>query len=132
MLRANDCLGIPVVFDRKMKLIANSRGIGRWKKIVVGPAFLSFQAREQQAILLHEVGHCKLRHLEKRLAKFWLILRPSRLAELCRAQEYEADRYAAACGYGVDLARAFSRITATPHPLQPPVNERIDRLIHAA
>lgn len=112
-----------------MSLISDSRGLLRWKKIVVGPEFLQFPPREQQAILLHEVGHCKLRHLEKRLLALWRIFSPRRLAELCIRQEFEADRFAHGCGYGPDLARAFQRVRASDSPLHPPIAERIARLL---
>lgn len=110
--------------------ICNSRGIGRWKEIVVGPIFQAFPERERAALLLHEAGHCKLRHLEKRLAKLWLLVwAPRRLAALCRQQEFEADRFVAGCGYGADLARAFSRLKAADSLYHPPMIERIARLI---
>ena len=123
------CLGIPVRFDAKYTGILDSRGLWRWKKIFVGPAFLAFPPREQQALLLHEVGHCKLKHLEKRLRSLWLLFwRPRALAVLCRAQELEADRFAAACGYGAELAEAFRRMKHVDSPLHPHISERIARL----
>lgn len=127
-IELNPCLGIPVRFDPNQKTICESRGLGFLKKVFVGPAFLAFPPREQQALLLHEVGHCKLRHLEKRIVA---LLTPWRTARVCREQEFEADRFAAGCGYGADLARAFLRIQAVPDPLHPPKEERIRRLIHA-
>ena len=130
-MKISPVLGIPIVYKPKLKKIAESRGIGPWKKICIGPSFFGFPPREQQAILLHEVGHCKLKHLEKRLANLWLIFRPALLAELCKRQEFEADRYAAGCGYGADLARAFLRLKVEPHPLQPDRDERVSRLLHA-
>lgn len=131
------CLGIPVIYDPTLTEIAHSRGFLFWKTIVIGPLFTAFAAREQQAILLHEAGHCKLWHAERCL---WPLLRAillhpalalaaalqrdpvrtemlwsewierSGIAELRRAQEYQADYYAAQCGYGADLARAYSRV----------------------
>lgn len=124
-----DCLGIPVRFDPRMRGISNSRGVGRWKAIFVGSAFGQFPPREQAAILLHEAGHCKLRHLEQRLKRLhWAFWKPHVLAAFCAAQEFEADRFAAGCGYGADLARAFSRLQGTDTPLHPPMAERIARL----
>ena len=129
-MKIDPVLGIEVVFDEGLANICDSRGIFRWKKIVVGPTFLSFPPREQQALLLHEVGHCKLKHLEKRLARLWLLFwSPRRLAEMCIEQEFEADRFVAAIGLGGALAQAFGRIKATPDPFHPPVTERIARLI---
>lgn len=123
------CLGIRVVFDPTWSGISDSRGLFWWKRIFVGRAFLGFPPREQQAILLHEVGHCKLRHLEKRLLGLWRALWWPALFRLCVAQEYEADRFAAGCGYGPDLAQAFRRIRARKSPLHPPLEHRIQRLL---
>lgn len=129
----NSCLGIPVRYDQEALGISDSRGLWRWKEIVVGRAFLAFPPREQQAILLHEVGHCKLYHLEKRIARLWLlVIDPGALLTFCIEQEHEADRFARACGYGPDLARAFGRIKPSSDPLHPPVGERISRLVAAS
>lgn len=128
----DSCLGVPVVFDEKYLGISDSRGLWKWKKIVVGRYFLVFPPREQQAILLHEVGHCKLFHLEKRILALWrLIFCPADLLTVCVEQEYEADRFVRGCGYGPDLARAFGRMRETPDPLHPPVAERVSRLFAA-
>lgn len=124
-----EILGIPVRYDPKFKGISDSRGLGRRKIIVVGPVFTRFPPKEQAAILLHEAGHCRLRHLEKRIARLWMILwSPRRLAALCVAQELEADRFAAAHGHGPDLARAFARLGSVDTPLHPPLAIRIARL----
>ena len=122
-------MGVPVSYDEKAKFISDSRGVGRWKKVVVGPLFLKFPWPEQQAILLHEVGHCKLFHVEHRIGKLWLLLwKPSKLRQLCIDQEHAADAFVRSCGYGAELARAFSRISPEAHFLHPPASERIIRL----
>lgn len=124
-----DCLGIPVCYLSDFNGISDSRGLWRWKKIVVGPTFTRFPPREQAAMLLHEVGHCKLYHLEKRLLRLWRLLwHPSQLAAYCMQQEFEADRFVSGCGYGADLARAFSRLTEGNAALHPPLSLRIERL----
>jgi Zn-dependent protease with chaperone function len=130
-MKIDACLGIKVRYDGKARIISDSRGIWRWKEIVVGPDFLRFPPAEQQALLLHEVAHCKLRHLEKRLQKLWLLLwRPSRLFALCKEQEFEADRFVAAMGFGHTLAQAFGRIQSSgADPLHPTLQERIERLV---
>lgn len=123
------CHGIPVRFDAKFRGISNSRGIWRWQEIVVGPIFMQFDPREQQAMLLHEVGHCRARHLETRIKHLWLLLWDyPRIVALCNAQEFEADRFAARAGFGPDLARAFAKMRSTDTPLHPPLFERILRL----
>lgn len=124
------CLGIEVRFDPKARVVSDSRGLWRWKKIVVGPDFLRLPPAEQQAILVHEVGHCKMRHLEKRIASLWLLLwSPTRLIQLCHEQEFQADRYAAGCGYGSALAQALGRFHSTGSGFwHPALAERIARL----
>jgi len=124
-------LGVPVRYDPQAKMISDSRGLWRWKKIVVGPMFwINFDEREKQAILLHEAGHCKMFHLEKRILRLPLMLvRPSFVASYCRAQEFAADQFAAGCGYAQDLARALSKIRAGGGPLHPDLPTRIARLL---
>ncbi len=130
MTKLKDLLGVRVAYDPKAKFISDSRGIGPWKKVVVGPLFLRFPPREQQAILLHEVGHCKLFHVEHRLAKLWLLLwKPSKLRQLCIDHEYQADAFVRSCGYGADLATAFARLEVKDHYFHPSVEARIARLI---
>lgn len=109
--------------------ICDSRGLGRRAQIVIGRGFLAFPPREQQAILLHEVGHIKLGHVLERVKKMWqIVLLPSAFARLCIRQEFQADRFAAECGYGADLARAFSRMGEAAGALHPPTAERVARL----
>lgn len=124
------CLGVPVYYDPELKPISDSRGLWRWKKIVLGPKFLGLPDREKAAVLLHEVGHCKLHHLEKRISMVWLVLfSPKRLLRLCMEQEHEADRFAARRGYGDDLARLFARTIGNgPGPFHPDRESRITRL----
>lgn len=111
--------------------ICESRGIWRWTEIVVGRAFDYFSSREQQAILLHEAGHIKLHHGAQRIRWLWLVLfSPRRFADLCVEQEFQADRFAANCGYGSDLASALSRLkTGSSGSLHPNSVERIARLL---
>lgn len=120
------CLGIPVRYDEKHRSIVDSRGVWRWKEIVVGPDFFRFPPAEQAALLLHEAGHVKLQHLEKRLL---CLFTPWRIPALCRAQEFEADAFVRSIGYARQLAGAFSRLQSTPSPLYPPLSERLQRLI---
>ena len=125
-----NCLGIPIRYDPSAKMISDSRGLWPFKKIVVGPALRAFPEREQQAILLHEVGHCKMFHLEKRLLRVVTSLfRPRLIAAYCQAQEFAADQFAAGCGYGMELASAFTRIKSNGDPLHPRLDARIARLI---
>lgn len=152
------CLGIQVIYDPLLGAISDSRGVWRWKKIVVGRQFFGFPPREQGAILLHEAGHCKLGHVAR--LQFFIARSPRRLlkllffsirssfagdgvrafhaalalalpdlAEYRKKQELQADRYAAGCGYGHDLARALARMHGDDSGFYPPRAERILRLL---
>jgi len=162
-----NCLGIPVRYEPTMEHLCDSRGIF-FPEIVVGPAFMQLGERQGQAVLLHEVGHCKLRHALKRLIAVlssplatWLysrsMLRVARayfrrmespeaqrmiqqeliainkriphLRELTFNQEYQADFYAAQCGYGGDLVYLFSKMTEPAGGLHPSHESRIARLL---
>lgn len=123
----------PWRFPWKMEMapgLCETRGFIR-KEIVVGPAFSRFAPREQQAILLHEVGHVKLRHIEKRILNLWRIFFwPSSFVRLCFVQEFQADAFCAGCGYGVDLALAMSRMKTDDRvSLHPSLNDRMARLL---
>jgi Zn-dependent protease with chaperone function len=158
MTKLPACLGIPVAFDETFLGISDSRGFLAWKKIVVGPAWLALTEREKGAVLLHEVGHARLLHAEKRFfpalwmhlryplkvlailraataakaASLWdELLEDSGFSALARRQEFEADSFAAGCGYGRDLAMVFTRTKAEFSPLHPPISERIERLATA-
>lgn len=125
-------LDIPLVYDDRLALISDSRGVWPFKRIVVGPAFNRLTPREQQAVVLHEAGHCKLYHLEKRLVMLWLAaFSPRRLIAMCHEQEYAADRFAAAAGYGLDLVSLFNKMREAEQEVSfhPPLASRIERLM---
>ena len=150
-IKISSCAGVPVRYDdnatsasiildrsrwwwpwriTQHPCLCEQRGIWRWREIVIGRAFLAFPPREQQAILMHEVGHVRLRHVRERLLSIWLIFcLPNRFALLCQRQEYEADQFAAKCGFGPDLASAFGRFSASgAGALHPELSDRIERL----
>lgn len=146
-----NCLGIPVIYDPEMESVSitldrsrwwwpwkfarfpglvETRGLFRWKYIVTGRTLYAFPPREQQAILLHEVGHARMNHIEKRLLRAWqIVLWPFGFARFCIMQEFQADNFAAHCGYAVELASALSRMS-TDHraSLHPAVADRLARL----
>lgn len=124
-----NCLGIPVHFDPSLRVLCDSRGIWPFKRIVVGPAIRMFTQRETEAILMHEVGHCKLFHLEKRLLNLWKIIAPQELAEYCRNQEYQADNFVCQLGKGRELLSAFNKIVSAGSTLHPDMASRIERLL---
>jgi Zn-dependent protease with chaperone function len=121
--------GIRVSYSDKLSLLSESRGIWPWKKIVVGPLFWQLTFREQGAVLLHEAGHCRNFHLEKRLLMTpYILFRPSLVLQICAEQEFEADFYSAAHGYSYELMTLFQKMTAQKSPFHPDMASRIERL----
>jgi Zn-dependent protease with chaperone function len=122
-------LGIPVVHVPGLPVTAETSGIGPWAKILVGEGIFRLEPRVAGAVLLHEAGHIKLGHLRKRvvfaLLNFW---RPMAIGHYCREQEFEADRFAAGCGYARELALYFMIVNAVSGPYHPPRSERVLRL----
>lgn len=112
-----------------LSAICQARGVWPFKRIVCGPRLRTFTDDEQQAILAHEAGHCKLLHLEKRIAHLWLLFQPAKLAQLCRDQELEADDYVRALGLGRALISFLAKAPNEEAPLHPSPGLRIARLL---
>lgn len=121
------CLGIPVYLDPNGAMISDSRGVWPFKRIVLGRSFQLFDPEEKKAIILHEVAHCKLFHLERRILR--AIFAPWGLVKCCHEQEFQADFFVGLLGHGPDLARAFAKLQSVSDPLHPPTSERIKRLL---
>lgn len=85
------CMGVPVAYDARMVIISDSGGFLWWKKIAVGPGFLELTERQRGAVLLHEVGHCKLWHSERILLH--TILRPRLLWAIIAASFAAARKF---------------------------------------
>jgi Zn-dependent protease with chaperone function len=93
--------------------MAASRGYLWWKRIVVGPAFLRLTLPEQNAVLSHEVCHCKRFHLERRLFSLPLLfLNPCLSQRIAVSHEFEADAFAAHRGLGPELLSVLRKL---PH-----------------
>lgn len=88
--------------------MARARGFWPLKWIEVSESFFQLDAREQKAVLLHEVGHCRYLHMEKRMLMlpfFWTDwVRRSAIK-----QELEADAYVKDMDYGDDMVRYLRR-----------------------
>lgn len=123
-------LGIPVVFERDCPRIADARGFWPMKKrIVVGPEWMKLPWGERMAVLYHEAAHCLGLHMEKRLAMLpMLLLAPEFTRRWCRRQEIEADRFAAANGFGQHLAGLLQRSREMQSMFYPSYAERIAQL----
>lgn len=128
-MKISPVMGVPVCFDPKMSGISETRGLGPWKKIVVGPQFSRIDARQQAAILVHEVGHIRLNHLAKRigyaLLNFW---RPAAIWRYCRMQELQADAFVVGCGYGRDFALFCALMNQAESASHPSSAERISAI----
>jgi len=124
-----NCLGIPIRYDPNAKVISDSRGIWPFKRVVIGPAIRNFTNDEAQAILMHELGHCKLFHLEKRLLRLWMIFRPKRLAAYCKKQEHQADYFVVQLGRGRELVSVLQKTQSSGGPIHPDYASRIERLL---
>lgn len=133
LLAEQRLLGIPVLYKPDLRVISDTFGFWKWKVIRVGPGFITgLRAREKQAVLMHEAGHVKLFHLERRILNLWRAFWFPSLVAYCREQEFEADRFAAAAGYGLDLAIFFRKIERCgqhKYSFHPDVNDRVARLL---
>jgi hypothetical protein len=123
--------GIPVRYQPQSKHMADARGVWPVKWIAVGPMWFTLTPREQQAVLYHEVWHCLALHMEKRLLGlplFWTRW----VREWAYNQEFDADEFAVAHGYGVELREVIKRHSAAhdPHldPFHPHPQQRVLRL----
>ncbi len=122
--------GIGVYFERDLPRIADARGFWPFRKfIVVGLAWIRLPYRQRIAVLHHEAEHCRKRHMEKRLLLLPLLFAAPRFVRnVCRAQEIEADKFAAANGFGLDLARLLERSREPESMFYPSYEARVHRL----
>ena len=105
-----------------------ARGFWPFKWIEVGERFFTLDAREQQAVLLHELGHCRGMHMEIRL-----LLMPfcgTRWARsIAHKHELAADAFVRRNDYGHDMVRYLRRFLNAPDgEFHPSVLLRIDAL----
>lgn len=115
-----------------LSFYAETAGFLFWKHIRTGAALESLPEDEAHAIVMHEIGHIRHWHVEKRL--IWILSgralwNPEAFFALCARQELEADDYAAAHGYGLALASFLSKLPDALQDGYPPVHERIARLL---
>ena len=104
---------------------AYTKGFWPWRRIFVGHSFVLLPDREQQAVLLHEVGHRVLWHIERRLLHRLIF---GVCTDYLQRQELEADAYVARRGYGADLAKVLRRIDGSDQAFR---DKRIARLEEA-
>jgi hypothetical protein len=103
-----------------------------WGTIQTGDWFAYLTADEQSAVIMHEAGHIRKRHHARRL--WWVLslkalLRPEQYFAMCEQQEYEADRYAKAQGWGDELISfLITHGARVKSPGYPSNQERIEAL----
>lgn len=89
-----------------------------WGTIQIGQHFDLLPYDQQQAVIAHERGHLKHRHVWKRVK--WLVWRGFKgFDAMCAEQELEADSYAKSLGHGGALASFLVehvRMTAKGYP----------------
>jgi Zn-dependent protease with chaperone function len=113
-----------------LSFYAETVGFAFWKTIRTGKAFESLSPEEAHAVIAHEEGHIVHWHIEKRILRLLIaVFRPQRFYDLCAAQEFEADDYAKARGYGPALAAFLARLPDAPQDGYPTTQERIARLL---
>lgn len=124
-------LGVPVHMTDDVDIVAQARGIWPWKKIVVGPVWHTLATDLRTAILLHEIWHVKMFHVEQRLLMiplYWT----KWVRRIVEEQEFRCDAHAAECGFGLEMARVIRRIHAQdPSEWHPKPGTRILRLMKA-
>jgi len=110
-----------MIWQTELETVAFSAG----PFVVTGRYFYKLPRNEQLAIIAHERGHIFHRHQLKRL--WWVVsLQWAGIAEKCRLQEYQADRYAVRMGHGKGLISFLKRIGPHENPLHPTPALRIN------
>jgi Zn-dependent protease with chaperone function len=102
-----------------------------WGTIRTGALFHKLLPREQQAVLAHERGHIVHKHAWRRM--LWIfsgyaLFHREKYFAMCRAQEFEADRYAVKTGHAVGMALALARLSSAKTDTHPSREERLARL----
>ncbi len=111
--------------------IAKTVALGPWTHIRTGTLFEALPHGFQRAVLLHEEGHIRLKHVLQRLTIAWRLLTFRATVADLRAeshrQELEADRYAASHGYAHQIV-GLARLGLGGGMWHPSANERIENL----
>lgn len=105
---------LPVRANMKKPGVAWARGHWPLQWIEVGQDWFALTHGEQEAALLHEVGHCKAHHMSLRVLLLPLCWLPA-VQALARQQELAADTFAVREGRGLDLLRLIFRYRRVPH-----------------
>lgn len=131
--QAENIFSVPVRYDPKRPGVAWACGVWPWKSIVVGMAWFGLTPAEQQAALWHELGHCRLWHMEQRIA-IVLFAYFKWAQKLARRHEFEADAFAVAHGHGFGMLRIIHRSMRSEWAFRervgpPTIDEVIERLL---
>ncbi len=108
-----ECRGLPVAANIQRPGVAWARGVWPLQYIEVGYDWFALSGMEQQAALMHEVGHCVAHHMSLRLLLLpfcWLPI----VQRFARRQELEADAFAVREGHGIGLLHLIFRYQRVP------------------
>jgi hypothetical protein len=90
-----------------------------WGTIQVGDLFWKLSAAERSAVMVHERGHLRYRHVLKRIWRL-VTFRWRGFYAMCEQQEFEADQFAVDRGFqrGLEsfLLRHASRVKSPGYP----------------
>lgn len=122
--------GYRVKADPSRDGVAWARGVWPFKWIVLGRWWFWLTPGEQNAVLMHEVGHCDRFHFEKRLLALPLCWLPA-VRRWAREHEHEADACAVREGHGYALLRFLRRYPGACDDtmFHPPPEERQQRIL---
>jgi beta-lactamase regulating signal transducer with metallopeptidase domain len=98
--------------------------------IRIGTPFWRLSNAERAAVILHELGHYKHKHLWQHL---WFLFAwpfaPLYFAKRVKEHEFEADLHVVKHGFGTALVNVLSQhVNEPPGPLHPSAFERIVRI----
>lgn len=99
-------------------------------KRTVSPEFWNLPASGRLAVIAHEAGHRYHGHIARR----WFVRfgwPPHFHTQLYHSQEFEADRFAAECGYARELAAVLATQPHEATATHPATRERIARLLQS-
>lgn len=127
-----ECKNIPVRAAERSG-VAWARGLWPLQWIEIGRDWFMLTPGEQEAVLLHEVGHCRGHHMIARWLLLPLCWLPA-VQALARRQELAADAFAVREGRGLDLLRFIFRFNRVPddpiaRKLCPPPQERAQNIL---
>lgn len=120
-----------VKFLSDMIPFAGVLGFWKWSLVIVGRDFNRLNVFEQQAVIMHELGHRFFHHFWERM--LWILnpvvlFQSEEFSRRLKRQEIEADNYAAERGYGRVLYALFEKLDWEESFSHPDKQTRLDNL----